>query len=41
MWIVDTEITVQATDNNFVGGGVTPNYLESYLFAKESYLSTL
>ena len=32
---------MQATDNNFVGGDVIPNYLESYLFAKESYLSTL
>ena len=31
---------MQATDNNFVGGDVIPNYLESYFFAKESYLST-
>jgi hypothetical protein len=31
---------VQATDNNFVGGDVIPNYLEPYFFAKESYLST-
>jgi len=35
------KITVQATDNNFVGGDVIPNYFRIiFFFAKESYLST-
>ena len=35
------KITVQATDNNFVGGDVIPNYLESYFFLPKNHILVL
>jgi len=32
---------VQATDNNFVGGDVIPNYLESYFFLPKNHILVL